>query len=389
MTTTTWDRTEKELKLNHEWIYPSGCIPSQQVTELKESRVYSVRNYVAEHRLRPPDPLYEHQTARERVYSVDLRSGMSFVDQKSPCPHGGIHGLQTLRLYYEGVLPFTFINVPTITPWVFRLREEIADMKLNLGSQVAEYRETAKLFVKTAKALKMGFDIVRGKMPSRHKLRACSIPAAVLAYNYGIRPLVDDLFSATEILQLKLGMPLKRRISVLAKAEHLDTLDEPGSWKVEYLSTLSQRATVYLEFNPDWHNYVPITFGNPLEWAWELIPFSFVVDSVIPIGKWLGLLDAMKGVTVSYGSLTTKESCEYSGFWTQEGYHGVRAATGISNSYKRDVLYDSTMPPMTLPGYSPSKSWRTVVNHVALLATVSTACARNLITPPVKDSLFS
>jgi hypothetical protein len=34
---------------------------------------------------------------------------------------------------------------------------------------------------------------------------------------------------------------------------------------------------------------------NPLEIAWELVPFSFVVDWALPVGQYLSSLDAMFG----------------------------------------------------------------------------------------------
>jgi hypothetical protein len=43
---------------------------------------------------------------------------------------------------------------------------------------------------------------------------------------------------------------------------------------------------------------------NPLVVAWELVPFSFVVDWFLPLGDWLNGLDATMGLTFSKGSST-------------------------------------------------------------------------------------
>lgn len=43
---------------------------------------------------------------------------------------------------------------------------------------------------------------------------------------------------------------------------------------------------------------------NPLELAWELIPYSFVVDWFVPIGNTLSAIDATTGYTFAGGSIT-------------------------------------------------------------------------------------
>jgi hypothetical protein len=43
---------------------------------------------------------------------------------------------------------------------------------------------------------------------------------------------------------------------------------------------------------------------NPLAIAWELVPFSFVLDWLVPVGTWLQSLDATLGVKFVGGCRT-------------------------------------------------------------------------------------
>jgi hypothetical protein len=44
---------------------------------------------------------------------------------------------------------------------------------------------------------------------------------------------------------------------------------------------------------------------NPLLIAWEVVPYSFVVDWVLPVGTWLESLDALLGYQSAWTSITT------------------------------------------------------------------------------------
>jgi hypothetical protein len=45
-----------------------------------------------------------------------------------------------------------------------------------------------------------------------------------------------------------------------------------------------------------------VNFGNPLEWAWERIPFSFVVDWVLPVGNFVQAIGTLSRIESSYGT---------------------------------------------------------------------------------------
>jgi hypothetical protein len=99
---------------------------------------------------------------------------------------------------------------------------------------------------------------------------------------------------------------------------------------------------------------------NPLLLAWELIPYSFVVDWLFPVGRFLSSLDALNGIS----DLRVQTSCweEHSIFFFGKyggsaEFHGTR--------YNRNGVQGSLALPKL--SYEPSDSLKAVANGLALL----------------------
>lgn len=110
---------------------------------------------------------------------------------------------------------------------------------------------------------------------------------------------------------------------------------------------------------------------DPLSVAWELVPFSFVLDWFLPIGSWLsarGLSQAMTGTFV-----TTKR------IWVQgyAPYRIVGSSTWGADYYKSYYALDRTISSeldVPLPSIKPlnkALSWKRAANALALLAQPS------------------
>jgi hypothetical protein len=138
----------------------------------------------------------------------------------------------------------------------------------------------------------------------------------------------------------------------------------------EWNWTLTETAIVYTELDT---NFQPITMGNPLEFAWEILPFSFVFDLLIPVGDWLSAMDALKGYSNGFGSVSRKRRYQCTSSVVPESYLGSDTVEcelpGLvrKKTYSRDVISLNNIPLPNLPGWDPSKSHRAVVNMLALL----------------------
>jgi hypothetical protein len=357
--------------IEEEWVVPPGCTPrANSYGVFHHTRRYDLVDNDAEHRVKPDD-LVSNQTSQPKQYTHSFTAGPAYYFEVFECPHGGIHGVTYFKRHVLDIglhSPAGIYFAPEPTQWAWGLRQKIDEVKINLGSSLAEYRASARMFGGFATGAYKAFQTIRGRMP-RNKLRACSIPAAHLAYSYGIRPLVSDLYDSVEELNLRLGLPVHKRVTSFTNQRWSGTEELVGrDWK--YNSVRSQRVIAYLQFDPSFLG--AFSMGNPIEWSWELIPFSFVVDSVIPVGQWLAQLDALVGVSNIKGTVTTKERHSHSGLYTAPNH--VNLGPSVAACYSHERVGFTSVPFAPLPKWSPSKSYKTIINHLSLLLGISSTC---------------
>lgn len=127
-----------------------------------------------------------------------------------------------------------------------------------------------------------------------------------LGTRYGILPLINDL---TGLYDAIMNYDAARKIwSQRSGTSYTDYSNETrtfdfgtlGHWHIvdEYETTHSIRGSVTAEFTP------PRISTNPLVTGWEVVPFSFMVDWVVGVGKALqaaSLQAQAKGVASSIG----------------------------------------------------------------------------------------
>jgi len=131
-----------------------------------------------------------------------------------------------------------------------------------------------------------------------------------LSYQYGWKPLVNDVYGAVDAYHKKLKV-----------GDELHAVDGPkgdfrgsqkggiqgiwdsmsggkpvnGTWK---LPTVPPRTSMHGQIsNPNLRSLNELGLLNPAAIAWELMPFSFVIDWFVPIGDLLGGLTASAGVS--------------------------------------------------------------------------------------------
>ena len=137
---------------------------------------------------------------------------------------------------------------------------------------------------------------------------AKSLSKRWLQYQYGITPLVNDIYGAAEILNEGLEDPARKfTIQNKRSGTHTEVIKTFGN--VDYITNIKQRSTVRLraELADDAVRGLSLVgLSNPKQVVWELVPFSFVVDWFLPIGTWLKAKDALAGLTFKWGTISTK-----------------------------------------------------------------------------------
>lgn len=295
----------------------SGVIPTQNLYDLQER----IQN--------PSNPRIRFAG---RAYLPD-GPWMSFFDEG---PWG---------LYWDGSLP----GIPTSDAWFTNLRASATqkaklkaqDMKINVGQFLAEFKQTRKLISETAVSIAKAMLHVRHGRPDlalqeltlrlQHrklslsewrmgvKLKALKpfknpgsqitkrVSESWLALRFGWIPLVDDVTSAAELLaQHMVGRPIRITVkaSEIGDFESVKSgtfYDYTGSPSyTERMWTQAKAQTGYLLeiTNPDLSKLAQTGINNLLSVAWELTPYSWLVDYLWKVGDYLQALTAFNGLTI-------------------------------------------------------------------------------------------
>lgn len=253
---------------------------------------------------------------------------------------------------------------------VTKALNKIADQKVNLGENLATFRQTLGMFVPRAKALANALHIIRRDrrfvpllryeyrmLKESDKLK--KLADLYLEYIYGLKPLMDDVYTGYRALQeggLK-DLVLSSRGTAQRTIFEKEGPLKPGS--TCYFKSLSKTAdvkvtcTLNASLDPNHQglrllNRVGLL--NPLGLTWDLIPYSFVVDWFVPIGPVLYALSAPAGLNFLGGSVAQRASDLHQSTWTvqhpdssyqtrQPGYCSL-----VGESYVRQALTSWPIP---------------------------------------------
>lgn len=222
-----------------------------------------------------------------------------------------------------------------------KLLESLKDGKNNpnvsLGQALLERKQTERLFIDTiefvAKSLR-GFrkglrnwewelvkdDVARhnllqkvqrraavlgGKPPklSPYERRGLAVIEKWLAWQYGVKPLMQDVFDAMEAVDYFQGNELYS-LSIRARARvDMDTVvtrfsNGSGAFSYELPIHWINRGQTFVEWKLK-TGVLPalVTVGvtNPINLIYQVTPFSFILDWFVNLGSWFNLFDATIG----------------------------------------------------------------------------------------------
>lgn len=239
------------------------------------------------------------------------------------------------QLYGTGAWPS---SLESKAAWKFY--QELTDVKLSVGQIIAERQQTVNMIANRVGSLYRAYRSLRkGKNPfaNGRKVNPKDAPKWWLEYHYGWTPLVQDVYDAIElnsnsvpIVHLKRTVRGRRKFTTGG-----NTTGAFVTWTTENKFVQTHRCTIGAGIkmaNPTFGFLSQFDISNPASLAWDLIPYSFVVDWFIPVGDWLRMQQARVGVqfeepyTVHKTHLRVSSTvtgighpCRVQGFWVQKG----------------------------------------------------------------------
>lgn len=246
---------------------------------------------------------------------------------------------------------------------VTKALNEIANQKAMLGENLATLGMTARLFSGKAlalanllKAARSRKDLQRFWYKSYRDLMREGVDRRLarlyLEYVYGFKPLMEDLYGLSELMKEESNKTLI--LSGRGKSRRRGSgPDSP--WTPSTGSTMRReqcrynhtvRTKLFARIDPNWQGARSLNqlgLLNPFGLAWELVPWSFVVDWLLPIGPVLNALSAPAGLIFVDGSTAMKASETMS-----LRYH-ISAGTWTGANLSNDI---PAQFPITYEGYS-------------------------------------
>jgi hypothetical protein len=240
---------------------------------------------------------------------------------------------------------------------ILKANDKLKHMAVDLGVAFGERRETCHMVLSAVRTITKGiraakrldwkalYRLFRGSKRSRFIRYKKDVRKMVpyiktpfqmwLAFQYGWLPLVGDVYNAVSRLSDNDGKYVDRyRWGATGKASDEWNVEvKQGSESLVVLSHLDidlslnnliraiTRIDGYVS-SSGWKTASEWGLTNPLQVAWELVPFSFVLDWFVPIGSYLSQLDAASGMDFLGGSTTV--------VMEMKGNYGVR--NGVCNT---------------------------------------------------------
>lgn len=219
---------------------------------------------------------------------------------------------------------FVAANAQALNSAYERFKSSVSDMA-SLGETLAERRQAVQMISSRALQLVGGYrDLRRGDLRSfldrfgifhrrhkRHRRNLWTRPKEAsglwLEYHFGWSPLLGDIYKGCELLQSPFssaGYPVYG--SGWGRYENSTRKwGGPPFNATSFHATRDKGVVHYKQLarvrvdNPNLHRATTLGLTNPVALAWELIPFSFLVDWFLPVGNFLNSWSDFLGLAFS------------------------------------------------------------------------------------------
>jgi hypothetical protein len=327
--------------------------------------------------------------------------------------YDGIWGMSSVEENW--VLPSNSPELPTLPAWssnddlklINKLKLKLRGSDFNMSVFLGEGHQTLNMIGDSAIRIARGLNLfrkgnvigavnamsksakqalqvmktIRSKLWSTHLRRNATNQSSSnwLELQYGWLPLLGDIKSGAELLAHQLNVPFMQRYVVRRSVR--SSPDQGGSYIkfADYSSSVNKQIVAYVS-EPE---SIPKMSGilDPELVAWELTPFSFVADWVLPIGEFLearAFASSLTGtfVTTTFEKQTARGIC--GGEFNNPPHisNGKSSMTGVEMhaskvTLNRVVSTSLSVPMPAVKPLSKALSLGHCLNGLALLAQVA------------------
>lgn len=363
-------------------------------------------------------------------YSVRYNDGPVTMVQRYQDDSGliGVFSYTNFSCYLNGAYGYRY-SIPADDAYqklVAKLQNDIKLGQANLGVTLVEAHKTAAMIAKTAirlatamKALRradlggfsnaLGISVSKSQSRRFHRRRRlvfvdnkkdnrsivvkkAALEAkkekfsrdAWLEYTYGWMPLLQDIHSTAKALALVVVNPMNA-VRVVRARTIVTSFREREDFLRNVKVTTNMKVTTFGDMTLNYTIPNGVSFGdamglyNPLMIAWEVIPFSFVVDWFLPIGNAIEALTAYNGLQFVSGSYQRREivdeqvKCTPGKSWRAGsvvwGPQDINCSLTLQSvSMTRSFL--NSFPSYGWPAFKDPRSVKHMASALALLSSV-------------------
>jgi len=263
---------------------------------------------------------------------------------------------------------------------VDKLNGRLKGFELSLGNDLVTVNQTIDLclatfrrFVGCVKHLKKGNipaavralgAAPRGKhrraLPGHQELSSKDVSSFWLEMRYGWEPLISDVYEISKVMETVNNRPRHFKATVTGRytTSWVQSGYLNGYWTASGRGEYSRRITAYAE------ELISVSrslgLQDPASMAWEILPWSFVVDWFIPVGTYLQALEQTPNFRAVY------ETIDYAAVKSTASGVGVYAGARTSVLYlKTSRIYSNSLA-IPQPEFTAGFSLRHFENGLAL-----------------------
>lgn len=272
-------------------------------------------------RKKPPTSLIENVTGHSVFRNTTTGRELSVIKPGEPTWTGDylikIESSAVVGQTASGVV-LSQADIDSLTAAVdAKLRLRIKDAGWNAATAVAELPSTMRFLAQSVREMWDYYRLARkgdflrlselyrqrNQRGERYKPMPVRVANRYLAFRMAVRPLVSDIDSAVKQIYGSSPSALIRAVS--ARDSIYGRSVEEFLWQGNPIyprinirdDTYEIRRKVYIRVDPSIAAYKQLGFTNLAAVLWELTPYSFLVDRVLPLGNLIRGLDAYAGVS--------------------------------------------------------------------------------------------